>query len=160
MARVLTVAREAIREGWQLTLAEHRPWGATWRSYPSSLQTIFALTVFRAGVSRSLSSMKTGDYAGWGRSRSLFQKVGVETGADGCMGEISLHEIFLLFGLPLDVVKFDPLPLHICQARILCAQCVDVSNDTRIPKMEECVVDDKAIVRGGVEDGEVGIFQS
>jgi hypothetical protein len=37
---------------------------------------------------------------------------------------------------------------------------VDVGNDTRISKMEECVVDDKAVVRGGVEDGEVGISQS
>jgi hypothetical protein len=75
------------------------------------------------------------------------------------MGEVSLHGVFLLFCLSLDVVELNPLSFDVCKARILRAQCVDVGNDTCISKVEECVVNDKAVVRGGVEDGEVGILQ-
>jgi hypothetical protein len=34
---------------------------------------------------------------------------------------------------------------------------VDICDNTRIPKVEECVVDDEAVVRDWVEDGEVGV---
>jgi hypothetical protein len=76
------------------------------------------------------------------------------------MGKVSLHDVLLLLSLPLDVVELDPLSFYVGEARVLCAQCVNVGNDTCIPEMEEGIVDDEAIVRGGVKDGEVGVSQS
>jgi hypothetical protein len=73
------------------------------------------------------------------------------------MGEVSLYEIFLLLRLSFDVVEFDPLPFHIGQAHILCVQGVDIGDDTSIPEVEQGIVDDKAVIRGWVEDGKVGV---
>jgi hypothetical protein len=63
------------------------------------------------------------------------------------MGEVPLHGVLLFLRLSLDSVELNPLSLHIGEACILCAQCVNVGNDTRISKMEEGIVNDEAVVR-------------
>jgi hypothetical protein len=73
--------------------------------------------------------------------------VGVEACADGGMGKVSLHEIFLLLHLALNGVEFDPLPLDICEARILCSQGVNVGYDPCIAEVEQGIVYDEAIIR-------------
>jgi hypothetical protein len=55
---------------------------------------------------------------------------------DGGMSEVSLHNIFLLFCLPLDSIELDPLPLDVRKACVLCSQGVDVGNDPWITEME------------------------
>jgi hypothetical protein len=62
------------------------------------------------------------------------------------MGEIPLHGVLLFLRLSFDGVELDPLPLDVSEACVLRTQCVDVGNDARISEMEECVVDDEAIV--------------
>jgi hypothetical protein len=63
VARILAMAREAIGEWWQLALAEHRPWGSAQFLHSAAFQTVFPFTIFRGGVSGSLGSVKTRDYA-------------------------------------------------------------------------------------------------
>jgi hypothetical protein len=64
VARILTMTGEAIGEGWQLALAEYRPWRSAWLSHLALLQTVFALAFFGTGVSRSLSGMEARHDAG------------------------------------------------------------------------------------------------
>jgi hypothetical protein len=60
----------------------------------------------------------------------------MEVSANGGMGEVSFHDIFLFLCLALDGVEFDSLPLHICKARVLYTQGVNVSDDTCIAEVE------------------------
>jgi hypothetical protein len=62
------------------------------------------------------------------------------------VSEVPLHGIFLFLCLPLDSIELDSLPLNVGETCVLCAQCVDIGNDTCISKMEEGVVDDEAVV--------------
>jgi hypothetical protein len=90
--------------------------------------------------------MEAGYDARGRRGGSLFQEVGVKACANGGMGEIPLHGIFLFLRLSFNSVELDPLPLDVSKTRVLCTQCMDVGNDARISEMEESVVDDQAIV--------------
>jgi hypothetical protein len=60
---VLTMAREAIGEGWQLALAECQPWRIAWFDYSATLQTVLPFTIFRTHVSWSLGSVEVRDDA-------------------------------------------------------------------------------------------------
>jgi hypothetical protein len=66
VAWILAVTGEAIGEGWQLALAEYRPWGSTWLSYSTPFQAVFAFAIFGVSVSGSLTSVEARDDAGWG----------------------------------------------------------------------------------------------
>ena len=43
---------------------------------------------------------------------------------------------------------------------MLCAECMDISYDSRISQMVECVIDDDLARAAGVEDIEVSIFDT
>jgi hypothetical protein len=81
----------------------------------------------------------------------------VKVGANHGVGEVSLHGIFLLLCFALDGVELDSLSLYISETSILGVQGVDVGDNTRVPKVEQCVVHHKLVVRGWVEDTKVGI---
>jgi hypothetical protein len=78
---------------------------------------------------------------------------------DSGMGEISLHKVLLFLHLMLNIVELDPLPLDVCETGVLCSQGVNVGDNSRISEVEECIVYDEVIVRGGVEDGEIRVSQ-
>jgi hypothetical protein len=121
VTRIFAVAREAIGEGGQLAFAEYQPWRSAWLSHLASLETILAFAIFWTSVGGSLSGVKAGDDARWGRGRSLFQEVRVEVRVDRSMSKVPLHDVFLLLCLALNGVELNPLPLHVCETRILCA---------------------------------------
>jgi hypothetical protein len=73
------------------------------------------------------------------------------------MGEVSLHGVLLFLCLAFDGVELNPLPLYVSKARVLCAQSMDVGDDTSISEVEQGVVHHEAVVGGGVEDTQVGI---
>jgi hypothetical protein len=62
--------------------------------------------------------------------------VGVEASADGGMGEVSLHDVFLLLHLTFDGIELSPLSLYVGETRVLGSQGVDVCDNTCIPKVE------------------------
>jgi len=55
-------------------------------------------------------------------------------------------------------VKVKVLSLDILKLIILCAECVDVSNNPRVSKMVQSIVNNKAGGAAGVEDGVVSVF--
>jgi hypothetical protein len=124
VTRVLAVAREAVGMWWHLALAKRGPWRCARLSHSATLETVFAWAIFGVGVSGSLGGVDAGDDSRWGRGGSLFQEVGVEARADCSVSEVSLHNVFLFLRLALNGVELDPLPLHVCKARILCVKAL------------------------------------
>ena len=43
---------------------------------------------------------------------------------------------------------------------MLCAECVYISYDSRIPQMVKCIVDNNSARAAGVENVEVGVFDT
>jgi hypothetical protein len=86
--------------------------------------------------------------------------MGVEACVDGCMGEISLHDILFLFRLTLDGVELNPLPFDVHKVCVLCLQGVNVGYNSCIAKVEQSVVHYEAVVRGWVKDGKISVLQS
>jgi hypothetical protein len=70
----------------------------------------------------------------------------MEASTDCGMGKVSLHDVLLFLCLALDGIKFNSLPFHICETRVLRAQGVDVGDDTCVSKVKQGVVDYKAVV--------------
>jgi hypothetical protein len=66
VTRILAVASKAVGEGWQLTLAEYRPWRSAGLFHSATFQAVFSFAVFGMGVSGSLSGVEARDDARWG----------------------------------------------------------------------------------------------
>ena len=73
------------------------------------------------------------------------------------MGQISLA-IQHLPGTVLLTVKIKALSLDIFKLVVLCTEHVDISYDSRVPKMVKGIVDNKMGNAARVKDGVVGVF--
>jgi hypothetical protein len=62
--------------------------------------------------------------------------MGVKACMDSSMGEVSLHDIFLLFCFLFNGVEFNLLPFDVCEARVLCSQGVDIGDDPWVAEVE------------------------
>jgi len=88
------------------------------------------------------------------------KEVGLEAYANCSMSEVSFTIQHLFVGIALLIVKVKVLSLDALKLVMLCMEHVDISYNSRIPKMVEGIINNKAGGGAGVEDCMVSIFNT
>ena len=86
--------------------------------------------------------------------------MGLKACANCYMGQVPLAIQHLLFGIALLTVQVKALPLDIFKLVVLGAKHVDVSYDSRVPKVVEGIIYDKTRSATGVEDSMIGVLDT
>jgi len=85
-------------------------------------------------------------------------EVGNKSGANCGTGEVLFHHAEFALGTVFPLVKLNSLALYHLKLALVCPISIDVSNNTRIPEIDDGVVDKKSGSGRGVENVEVVIF--
>ena len=76
------------------------------------------------------------------------------------MGQIPLAIQHLLLGTALLTVKIKTLSLDVFQLVVLCTKHVNVSYNSRVPKVIEGIINDKAGGATGIEDSVISVLDT
>jgi hypothetical protein len=82
----------------------------------------------------------------------------LEACADSYISEVLLGFELFLFSFVFLVIELHVLPFDAHESLMLHPKAVDISNDSSITQVEESIVDNQVTGAGGVEDGEVSVF--
>ena len=85
-------------------------------------------------------------------------EMGNELGANSSVSKVSLHHTEFALGTVLPFVKLNSLALYRLKFTLMHSISINISNNTRILKIDDGIVDEKSGCRGGVENVEVIIF--
>ena len=84
----------------------------------------------------------------------------MEACAKCCVGQIPLTIQHLFLGTALLTIKVKTLSLDVFKLVVLRTEHVDISYNSRVSKMVECVIDDKTRGAAGVEDSVIGVLDT
>jgi len=81
-----------------------------------------------------------------------------KSGTNGSTCKVSFHHAEFALGAVFPSIKFNSLALYRLKFALMCSISIDVSNNTRILKIDNGVVDEKSGSGGGVENVEVVVL--
>jgi hypothetical protein len=140
----LLIALQAIRERGSgtgpLTLL---PWKGTELPLGDSpaLEAVSSFTFLVFRLRWSLSSVEAWDIAGGRGGGAFLKKVGLQPSSSPSMSKVSLTQELLPICLSFLSVQLQSLALNVLFGGKLCTIGVDVSDNTSVQKVNECVID-------------------